>query len=129
MNYICRYNGLIVFISSIKSNYEKFRQRYEGTLDSAEFLELTDEEYDLMFPWMTYTIARMDDEGNMIALETFDTYSEAEMNINAYFNMYPYAYVDIIVSPNWLHSQSRAHYLWPPLLFRLCLRVTHLLHS
>jgi hypothetical protein len=50
MNYICRYNGLIVFISSIKSNYEKFRQRYEGTLDSAEFLELTDEEYDLMFP-------------------------------------------------------------------------------
>jgi len=42
----------------------------------------------------------MDDEGNMIALESFDTYSEAEMNINAYFNMYPYAYVDIIVSPN-----------------------------
>jgi len=48
----------------------------------------------------SYTISRMDDEGNMIALESFDTYSEAEMNINAYFNMYPYAYVDIIVSPN-----------------------------
>jgi hypothetical protein len=48
---------------------------------------------------MTYTISRMDDEGNMIALESFNTYSEAEMNINAYFNMYPYAYVDIIVSP------------------------------
>jgi hypothetical protein len=49
---------------------------------------------------MTYTISRMDDEGNMIALESFDTYSEAEMTINAYFNMYPNAYVDIIVSPN-----------------------------
>jgi hypothetical protein len=24
---------------------------------------------------MTYTIARMDDEGNMVALDTFDTYS------------------------------------------------------
>ena len=48
---------------------------------------------------MTYTISRMDDEGNMIALESYDSYSEAEMNINAYFNMYPYAYVDILVSP------------------------------
>jgi hypothetical protein len=41
----------------------------------------------------------MDDGGNMIALESFDSYSEAEMSINAYFNMYPNAYVDIIVSP------------------------------
>jgi hypothetical protein len=48
---------------------------------------------------MTYTISRMDDEGNMIALESFDTYSEAEMVIDGYFNMYPHAYVDIIVSP------------------------------
>ena len=49
---------------------------------------------------MNYTISRMDDEGNMVALESFETYSEAEMTINAYFNMYPNAYVDIIVSPN-----------------------------
>jgi len=49
---------------------------------------------------MMYTISRMDDEGNMIALDTFDSYSEAEMSIDAYFNMYPNAYVDIIVSPN-----------------------------
>jgi hypothetical protein len=42
----------------------------------------------------------MDDEGNMIALESFNTYSEAEMMINSYFNMYPHAYVDIIVSPD-----------------------------
>jgi hypothetical protein len=42
----------------------------------------------------------MDDEGNMLALDTFDSYSEAEMNIDAYFDMYPYAYVDILVSPN-----------------------------
>jgi len=41
----------------------------------------------------------MYDEGNHVALESFNTYSEAEMNINAYFNMYPYAYVDILVSP------------------------------
>jgi hypothetical protein len=28
---------------------------------------------------MTYTIARMNDEGNWVALESFDTYSEADI--------------------------------------------------
>ena len=47
---------------------------------------------------MTYTIARMNDYGSFVALESFDSYNEAELSINGYFNMYPDAYVDIIVS-------------------------------
>ena len=48
---------------------------------------------------MMYTIARMNDEGKFIALDTFDSYSEAELNYDKYEDMYPYAYVDILVSP------------------------------
>lgn len=48
---------------------------------------------------MTYTISRMDDEGNMIALDTFDSYSEAELNYDKYEDMYPYALIEIISSP------------------------------
>ena len=47
---------------------------------------------------MTYTIARMNDEGNWVALESFDCYNEAELNIDGYFNMYPNAYVYIVAS-------------------------------
>ena len=45
---------------------------------------------------MVYTISRMDDEGHWIALESFETYSEAEMNHEWYSNQYPYALVDIV---------------------------------
>jgi hypothetical protein len=38
----------------------------------------------------------MDDEGNMIALELFDSYSEAELNYDKYEEMYPYALIEII---------------------------------
>jgi hypothetical protein len=48
---------------------------------------------------MMYTISRMDDEGNMLALESFDTYSEAEMMFDSYCDMYPHAYVDIVSTP------------------------------
>ena len=47
---------------------------------------------------MTYTISRMDDDGNCIALQSFETYSEAEMNLDWYSDQYPYALVDIIAS-------------------------------
>jgi hypothetical protein len=46
-----------------------------------------------------YTIARMNDEGKFIALDTFDSYSEAEMMFDSYCDMYPHAYVDIVSSP------------------------------
>ena len=43
-----------------------------------------------------YTIARMDDEGKWVALETYSSYSEAELNYDKYAEMYPNALVDII---------------------------------
>ncbi len=48
---------------------------------------------------MTYTISRMDDDGKWVALDSFDSYSEAELNYDKYVEMYPYAYVDIVSSP------------------------------
>ena len=45
---------------------------------------------------MMYTVARMDDEGKWLALETYSSYSEAELNYDAYVDMYPNALVDII---------------------------------
>ena len=48
---------------------------------------------------MMYTVARMDDEGKWVALETYSSYSEAELNYDAYVDMYPGSYVDIISSP------------------------------
>jgi hypothetical protein len=47
---------------------------------------------------MNYTISRMDDEGNWIALESFETYSEAEMNLDWYSDQYPNTVVDILFS-------------------------------
>jgi hypothetical protein len=47
---------------------------------------------------MTYTIARMNDEGNWVALESFETYSEADMNLDWYGDQYPNAYLDIVAS-------------------------------
>jgi len=44
----------------------------------------------------SYTIARMNDEGKFIALDTFDSYSEAELNYDKYEDMYPYALIEII---------------------------------
>lgn len=49
MNYIVRHNGLIVFISSIKENYE-VKKRLYADMPGYDFMELTDEEYDAMFP-------------------------------------------------------------------------------
>jgi hypothetical protein len=46
----------------------------------------------------SYTIARMNDEGNWVALESFDSYSEAELNYDKYEDMYPYALIEIISS-------------------------------
>jgi peptide methionine sulfoxide reductase MsrA len=45
---------------------------------------------------MTYTIARLDDEGRWEFLESFDSYSEAEDAHDAYCDMYPQAYIDVI---------------------------------
>ena len=47
---------------------------------------------------MTYMIARMNDDGSFVALESFDSYNEAELNIDGYLNMYPDAYVDMVAS-------------------------------
>lgn len=44
----------------------------------------------------SYTIARMDDEGNWVALDTFDSYSEAELVFDKYTDMYPFTLVDIV---------------------------------
>ena len=49
MNYIVRHKGLIVFISTIKENYEARKKLYAG-IPGYEFMELTDDQYDLMFP-------------------------------------------------------------------------------
>jgi hypothetical protein len=43
-----------------------------------------------------YTISRINDEGNWVALDTFDSYSEAELNYDKYEDMYPYALLEII---------------------------------
>ena len=48
----------------------------------------------------SYTIARMNDEGKFIALESFDSYSEAELNYDKYEEMYPYALIEIISNTN-----------------------------
>ena len=45
---------------------------------------------------MNYSISRMDDEGNWVALELFETYSEAEMNLDWYMDQYPNTAVDIL---------------------------------
>ena len=47
---------------------------------------------------MMYTIARMSDDGNWEALESFETYSEADMNLDWYCDKYPNAYLDVIAS-------------------------------
>ncbi len=44
----------------------------------------------------SYTIARMTDEGKFIAIDTFDSYSEAELNYDKYEEMYPYALIEIV---------------------------------
>jgi hypothetical protein len=38
----------------------------------------------------------MNDEGKFFALDTFDSYSEAELNYDKYEDMYPYALIEII---------------------------------
>jgi hypothetical protein len=43
-----------------------------------------------------YTVARMTDEGEWLAIDSFESYSEAELNYDAYVDMYPNALVDII---------------------------------
>ncbi len=48
---------------------------------------------------MMYYIARMTDDGNWEYLDNVPTYSDAEMVFDAYCDMYPNAYVDIISSP------------------------------
>jgi len=44
----------------------------------------------------SYTIARMDDEGHWVAIDSFDSYSEADLVLDKYFDMYPSTIVDII---------------------------------
>ena len=45
---------------------------------------------------MIYYIARMNEEGNWEYLDNVPTYSDAEALLDAYWNMYPHAYIDII---------------------------------
>jgi hypothetical protein len=59
----------------------------------------------------------MNDEGNWVALESFDSYNEAELNIDGYFNMYPNAYVDIVASLMVETNCLTAFTLKPPPLF------------
>ena len=47
---------------------------------------------------MDYTISMLTDEGDWIALETFETYSEADMNLDWYCEQYPNAYLDIVAT-------------------------------
>ena len=47
---------------------------------------------------MTYMIARMNDDGSFVALKSFETYNEADMNLDWYCDQYPSAYVDIVAS-------------------------------
>jgi len=44
----------------------------------------------------SYTIARMDDEGHWVAIDSFDSYSEADLVLDKYADMYPSTIVDII---------------------------------
>ena len=43
-----------------------------------------------------YYIARINDEGNWEYLDNVPTYSEAEEVFDAYCDMYPHAYIDIL---------------------------------
>jgi hypothetical protein len=45
---------------------------------------------------MTYYIAKMSDEGNWEYLDNAPSYSDAEMMLDAYCDMYPQAYIDVI---------------------------------
>ena len=47
---------------------------------------------------MDYTISMVNDEGDWVALETFETYSEADMNLDWYWEQYPNAYLDIVAT-------------------------------
>jgi len=47
---------------------------------------------------MNYTIAKLSDDGTWDALESFETYSEADMNLDWYCDRYPNAYIDIVTS-------------------------------
>ncbi len=48
----------------------------------------------------SYTISMMSDDGKWIALESFETYSEADMNLDWYCDQHPNAYLDIVSSLN-----------------------------
>ena len=48
----------------------------------------------------SYTISMMSDDGNWVALESFETYSEADMNLDWYCDQHPNAYLDIVSSLN-----------------------------
>ena len=45
---------------------------------------------------MMYTIAALNDEGEWVSLETYASYSEADLDYDKYAEMYPGFYVDII---------------------------------
>ena len=45
-----------------------------------------------------YCIARMNEEGNWEYLDNLPTYSDAEEILDAYCNMYPQAYIDIVAT-------------------------------
>ena len=53
MNYLCRVNGLIEFASTSESNFAHYQLMYAEEHKNAdvEYLTLTDEEYDEMFPY------------------------------------------------------------------------------
>lgn len=48
---------------------------------------------------MIYYIAKMSDDGNWEYLDNVPTYSDAEMILDSYCDMYPHAYVDIVSTP------------------------------
>ena len=56
---------------------------------------------------MTYYIAMMTDEGNWKALDLLPSYSDAEDVFDAYCDMYPNAYVDILAADSYEASIRR----------------------
>jgi len=44
---------------------------------------------------MTCAIARMTNEGTWVCVQSFDSYSEADIALDDYCEMYPNAYLDI----------------------------------
>lgn len=53
-----------------------------------------------------YYICKMTDDGHWEALDNLPSYSEADAIIDNYFDLYPFAYIDILSQATYEASQS-----------------------